>query len=125
MVDEFLGLACQAQRGLPVVIGRLFNTTGPRQTGQYGMVVSRFVSQALRGEPITVYGDGQQSRCFCDVEDVVRALILLAECPEAVGQVFNVGSADEVTILDLARRVLAPLDRLGRSPGSRGCGGTS
>jgi UDP-glucose 4-epimerase len=122
MVDEFLGLAYHAQRGLPVVIARLFNIAGSRQTGRYGMVVPRFVSQALRGEPITVYGDGQQSRCFCDVEDVVRGLILLAECPEAVGQVFNVGSADEVTILDLARRVLSTLDRLDgrRSPGGNG-----
>jgi UDP-glucose 4-epimerase len=121
MVDEFLGLAYHAQRGLPVVIPRLFNTTGPRQTGRYGMVVPRFVDQALRGEPLTVYGDGRQSRCFCDVDDVVRALVQLAECPEAVGQVFNVGSADEVTILDLARRVLASVDRLS----GRGSSGTA
>jgi UDP-glucose 4-epimerase len=112
MVDEFLGLAYHAQRGLPVVIARFFNTAGPRQTGRYGMVVPRFVNQALQGEPLTVYGDGQQSRCFCDVDDVVRALVRLAECPEAVGQVFNVGSSDEVTVLDLARRVLATVDRL-------------
>lgn len=122
MVDEFLGLAYHVQRGLPVVIARLFNTTGPRQTGRYGMVVPRFVSQALRGEPITVYADGQQSRCFCDVEDVVRALMLLAESPEAVGQVFNVGSADEVTILDLARHVLAVVDRLSGGRSSVGDG---
>ena len=109
-VDEFLGLAYHRQMGLPVVIFRLFNTVGPRQTGRYGMVVPRFVQQALRGEPLTVYGDGQQTRCFCDVEDAVRAIIGLAECPEAVGQVFNVGSTEEVTILDLARRVLALVD---------------
>jgi len=106
-VDEFLGLAYHRQMALPVVIFRLFNTVGPRQTGQYGMVVPRFVQQALRGEALTVYGDGQQTRCFCDVEDSVRAVIGLAECPEAVGQVFNVGSTDEVTILELAEKVLA------------------
>lgn len=106
MVDEFLGLAYHRQKGLPVVVFRLFNTVGPRQTGQYGMVVPRFVQQALRGEPITVYGDGQQSRCFMDVRDAVRALIGLAESPRAVGQVFNIGTSHEITILDLAREVL-------------------
>lgn len=105
-VDEFLGLAYHRQMGLPVVIFRLFNTVGPRQTGQYGMVVPRFVRQALQGKPLTVYGDGQQSRCFCDVADVVRALIGLAEGAGAVGQVYNVGSTEEVTILELAERVL-------------------
>ena len=104
-VDEFLGLAYHKQRDLPVVIFRLFNTVGPRQTGRYGMVVPRFVQQALAGEPITVYGDGSQSRCFCNVQDVVQALVLLMETPEAVGQVFNVGSTEEVTILELAQRV--------------------
>ena len=104
-VDEFLGLAYHKQKGLPVVIFRLFNTVGPRQTGRYGMVVPRFVQQALAGAPITVYGDGSQSRCFCNVADVVRALVLLLETPEAVGQVFNVGSTEEVTILELAQRV--------------------
>jgi len=106
-LDEFLGLAYHKQKELPVVIFRLFNTVGPRQTGRYGMVVPRFVQQALAGEPITVYGDGSQSRCFCNVTDVVRALILLMETPTAVGQVFNVGSTEEVTILELARRVQA------------------
>lgn len=106
MVDEFLALAYHRERGLPVVIFRLFNTVGPRQTGRYGMVIPRFVGQALRGEPLTVYGDGQQSRCFLHVHDAVEALIRLAECPDAVGQVFNVGSTEEVTILDLARKVL-------------------
>ncbi len=109
-LDEFLALAYHQQRGLPVVIFRLFNTVGPRQTGRYGMVVPRLVEQALRGEHLTVYGDGCQSRCFCDVEDVVRALIGLAENPRAVGLVFNVGSTHEVTILELARKVLEVVD---------------
>jgi len=107
MVDEFLGLAYQREIGLPVVIARLFNTVGPRQTGRYGMVVPRFVKQALQGEPITVYGDGQQSRCFCDVADVVRAISGLMAHPGAAGHVFNVGSTEEVTIEALARRVKA------------------
>ncbi|MFQ5343328.1 MAG: GDP-mannose 4,6-dehydratase [Anaerolineae bacterium] len=105
-VDEFLGLAYHKQKELPVVVFRLFNTVGPRQTGRYGMVIPRFVRQTLAGQPLTVYGDGQQSRCFCDVADVVRAIIGLAEEPQAVGQVFNVGSTHEITILDLARKVL-------------------
>ena len=91
MVDEFLSLAYYRQYQLPVVNFRLFNTIGPRQTGRYGMVVPSFVRQALAGEPITVYGDGQQARCFCDVTDAVRALLALAECPTAVGQLFNIG----------------------------------
>lgn len=107
MIDEFLGLAYHREVGLPVVIARLFNTIGPRQTGRYGMVVPRFVQQALRGEPITVYGDGQQSRCFCDVADVVRAIQGLMRHPDAVGRVFNVGSTEEVTIEALAHRVKA------------------
>ena len=106
-VDEFLALAYYRQMGLPIVIFRLFNTVGPRQTGQYGMVVPRFVQRALRKEPLAVYGDGKQTRCFCDVEDTVRAIIGLAECPEAVGEVFNVGSTEEVSILDLAHTVLS------------------
>jgi UDP-glucose 4-epimerase len=107
MVDEFLGLAYQREYGLPVVPFRLFNTVGPRQTGRYGMVIPRFVGQALRGEPITVYGDGNQSRCFCDVSDVVRALIGLAQHPEAPGQVYNIGGCEEVTIQELAEQVKA------------------
>jgi nucleoside-diphosphate-sugar epimerase len=106
-VDEFLGLAYHSQYGLPVVVMRLFNTVGPRQTGRYGMVVPRFVRQALKGEPLTVYGDGSQSRCFSDVADVTRAIAQLAEEREAVGQVFNVGSTEEVTIRELAERVIA------------------
>ncbi|HEV8308804.1 MAG TPA: NAD-dependent epimerase/dehydratase family protein [Methylomirabilota bacterium] len=106
-IDEFLGLAYHQERGLPVVIIRFFNTVGPRQTGRYGMVVPRFVRQALDGQPITVYGDGRQSRCFTDVEDAVRATIALALSSEVAGQVFNVGSAQEVTITELAERVRA------------------
>lgn len=110
-VDEFLGLAYHKQHELPVVVVRLFNTVGPRQSGQYGMVIPRFVEQALAGRPLTVYGDGQQSRCFCNVRDVVAALMGLIECPAAVGEVFNVGSTDEVTIVALARRILTLTDR--------------
>jgi UDP-glucose 4-epimerase len=106
-IDEFMGLAYYRQFGLPVVVMRFFNTVGPRQTGQYGMVVPRFVQQALRNEPITVYGDGLQSRCFGDVDDVVGAVHQLAEHPDAVGQVFNIGSTQEVSILGLAERVIA------------------
>ncbi|MBN1658612.1 MAG: GDP-mannose 4,6-dehydratase [Anaerolineae bacterium] len=106
-VDEFLALAYHKQMGLPVVVFRLFNTVGPRQTGRYGMVVPRFVEQALAGQPLGVYGDGTQARCFLHVADAVRAIIALAGCPEATGEVFNVGSTEEVSILDLARRVVA------------------
>lgn len=106
-MDEFLALAYAKQHALPVVIMRFFNTVGPRQTGRYGMVVPRFVRQALLNEPITVYGDGAQSRCFTYVGDVVRAIIGLATTPEALGQVFNIGSQEEVTIEALARRTIA------------------
>jgi len=105
-VDEFLGLAYNRQFGLPVVIMRLFNTIGPRQTGQYGMVVPRFIRQALTDTPITVYGDGQQTRCFCDVADVVRAVASLINEPKALGEVLNIGSTEEVTIKELAERVI-------------------
>ncbi|HZU41788.1 MAG TPA: GDP-mannose 4,6-dehydratase [Terriglobales bacterium] len=104
-VDEFLALAYHNTRGLPVIIARMFNTTGPRQTGRYGMVLPRFVDQALRGEPITVFGSGNQSRCFADVSDSVRALLLLIDEPQAVGQVFNVGNPEEISIYNLAREV--------------------
>ncbi len=107
MVDEFLGLAYQREFGLPVVVVRLFNTVGPRQTGRYGMVIPRFVGQALRGEPLTVYGDGTQSRCFCDVRDVVQALIGLTQHTDAAGRVYNVGSTEEITIRALAQRIIA------------------
>jgi UDP-glucose 4-epimerase len=105
MVDEFLGLAYQREYGLDVTILRLFNTVGPRQTGRYGMVIPRFVRQALRGEPLTVFGDGTQSRCFCDVRDVVQAIIALSHHPEATGRVFNIGNTEEVSIRALAERV--------------------
>lgn len=104
-LDEFLALAYHRERGLPVIIARLFNTVGPRQTGRYGMVIPRFVSQALAGGPITVYGDGTQTRAFCHVSDTVRALMGLAADERAVGQVFNVGSDAELTINELAERV--------------------
>lgn len=106
MVDEFLGLAYHRQYKLPVVVFRLFNTIGPRQTGQYGMVLPRFVRQALRDEPLTVYGDGRQKRCFCDIRDVVPGLVRLSQLPEAVGTVFNVGSQEEISINELARTVI-------------------
>ena len=104
-MDEFLALAHWVEAKLPVTICRLFNTVGPRQTGQYGMVVPRFVRQALRGEPITVYGDGTQTRCFAHVQDVVNALVKLMESKAAKGQVVNIGNAEEVTIMQLAERV--------------------
>ncbi|HQU73833.1 MAG TPA: GDP-mannose 4,6-dehydratase [Calditrichia bacterium] len=105
-IDEFLALAYHKEMDLPVVIVRLFNTVGPRQSDQYGMVVPRFVTQALKGEPITVYGDGEQSRCFCHVKDVVRALTTLMEHEAAVSEIFNIGSQEEVTIMQLAKRVI-------------------
>jgi UDP-glucose 4-epimerase len=104
-LDEFLALAHWQESRLPVVIARLFNTVGPRQTGRYGMVVPRFVAQGLAGEPITVYGDGTQSRCFAHVADVVDALIRLLNEPRAFGQVFNIGNDEEITIGRLAERV--------------------
>jgi UDP-glucose 4-epimerase len=107
MLDEFLGLAYFHEHGLPVVPFRLFNTVGPRQTGRYGMVVPRFMEAALAGDPIDVYGDGTQSRCFCDVADIVRALVGLAFHPDAPGTVFNVGATEETTILALAEKTKA------------------
>jgi len=106
-IDEFLALAYWRERGLPVIIARLFNTVGPRQTGQYGMVIPNFVQQALAGRPIRVFGDGQQTRSFTYVGDVVRALIGLAGEPRAVGQVFNIGNPEEISMLELAHRVRA------------------
>jgi UDP-glucose 4-epimerase len=104
-IDEFLAIAYWKEKKLPTVVGRLFNTVGPRQTGQYGMVIPNFVRQALAGAPITVYGDGKQSRCFTHVSDVVRALIGLMDQPEAYGQVYNIGNNQEITIVDLAKQV--------------------
>lgn len=106
MVDEFLALAYHDQYGLPAVICRFFNTVGPRQTGQYGMVVPRFVRWALAGEDIKVYGTGKQSRCFCNVTDIVGAMIKLMDCPEAVGEVINVGTEESVTIEGLADKII-------------------
>lgn len=105
LLDEFLAMAYWREKQLPVHVVRLFNTVGPRQTGRYGMVVPRFVQAAVGGGPIAIYGDGKQSRCFCHVSDVVRALVALPRYPEAVGQIYNIGSTEEVTILELAQRV--------------------
>lgn len=105
-LDEYLALAYWKERGLPVVVGRLFNTVGPRQTGRYGMVIPNFVQQALAGQPVTVYGDGTQRRCFCHVADVVAALADLMTCEEAYGRVFNVGSTEEISMVELAERVI-------------------
>ena len=104
-IDEFLAIAYWKEKKVPTVIVRLFNTVGPRQTGQYGMVIPSFVDQALTGSPITVYGDGTQSRCFTHVSDVVGALMKLIEHPQAVGQVYNIGSTTEITIEQLAERI--------------------
>ena len=106
-IDEFLGLAYWKERKLPIVIVRFFNTVGPRQTGQYGMVIPNFVRQALAGEAITVFGDGTQSRAFTHVTDVVHALIALMQEPKAIGQVINIGNTEEITMTALAERVRA------------------
>jgi len=105
LIDEFLALAYWKERKLPVIIVRLFNTVGPRQTGQYGMVIPNLVRQALAGQPITVFGDGEQSRSFTYVGDVVRAMVALIDEPAAVGQVFNIGNGQEITINALANRI--------------------
>src|SRR5712675_447317 len=104
-LDEFLALSYWKEKGLPVVIARLFNTVGPRQTGRYGMVLPNFVGQALEGAPITVYGNGQQSRCFCDVRDAVEGLTRLIDTPRSIGEVINVGNTEEISIEALARLV--------------------
>jgi UDP-glucose 4-epimerase len=105
MIDEFLALAYWKERKLPIIVVRFFNTVGPRQTGQYGMVVPNFVRQALTGEPITVFGDGTQSRSFTYVGDVVKAVVALINEPRAVGEVFNIGNGEEISIENLARRI--------------------
>ena len=104
-IDEFLALAYWREKKLPTTIVRLFNTVGPRQTGRYGMVIPTFVKQALAGRPITVYGDGKQTRCFGYVGDVVGALIKLMDTTDSIGQVFNIGSTEEISILQLAEKV--------------------
>jgi UDP-glucose 4-epimerase len=110
LMDEFLALAHASERGLPVVIARLFNTVGARQTGRYGMVLPRFIAAARSGQPLRVFGDGRQTRCFCFVSDTVEALIRLQNCPAARGEVFNVGGTEEVSMLDLARLVIDTLN---------------
>ncbi|RKY23559.1 MAG: nucleoside-diphosphate sugar epimerase [Planctomycetota bacterium] len=105
-IDEFLGLAFYQQYGLRVVVARFFNIIGPRQTGQYGMVAPRFVKRALRDEPISIYGNGQQKRCFCYVDDVVEASVALMNCKEATGKVYNIGSTEEITIEGLADKII-------------------
>jgi len=105
-IDEILAYTYWREKGLETVIVRLFNTVGPRQTGSYGMVIPRFVSQALRNEPITVYGTGEQTRCFCFVGDVVKGMVALCDNSHAYGRVFNLGGNEEVSMLDLARRIV-------------------
>jgi UDP-glucose 4-epimerase len=106
-VDEYLAMGYYQERQLPVVIVRCFNTCGPRQSGAYGMVLPRFVQQALRNEPMLVFGDGKQTRCFSSVGDVVRGTLMLADEPRAFGQVFNIGTEEEISVIDLARKVKA------------------
>src|SRR5436190_15719052 len=110
LMDEFLALAYWQERSLPVTIARLFNTVGPRQTGRYGMVLPRFVAAALKNEPLRVFGTGEQTRCFCDVQDAVEALVRLKDSPKAPGQVFNIGSTEEISILALARKIIELLN---------------
>ena len=109
LMDEFLALAHAKEHGTPVVIARLFNTVGPRQTGQYGMVLPRFIQAARLGRPLRVYGDGRQTRCFCAVQDTVEALVRLQGCPAARGEIFNVGSTEEISIGGLAQMVVGLL----------------
>ncbi|MEK7781289.1 MAG: NAD-dependent epimerase/dehydratase family protein, partial [Verrucomicrobiota bacterium] len=109
LMDEFLALAYAKEYELPVVIARMFNTVGPRQTGRFGMVLPRFIAAARQNEPVRVFGDGQQSRCFCYVLDTVEALVRLMKAPAAAGQIFNIGSTEEITIRELAQRVIETL----------------
>ena len=106
-IDEFLALAYWKEKKLPATVIRLFNTVGPRQTGQYGMVIPTFVQQALEGKPLTVYGDGSQTRCFCHVHDVIQAIYKVSQEDKALGQVYNIGTDEEVSIMELARRVIS------------------
>jgi UDP-glucose 4-epimerase len=107
--DEFFALACGREKNLPVIVARLFNTVGPRQTGRYGMVLPRFIAAAKENKPLSVFGDGRQTRCFCLVNDVVEALVRLKDCIPARGEIFNVGGTEEVSILELAERVVKTL----------------
>jgi len=104
--DEFLSLAYYRENGLPTIITRLFNTVGNRQTGSYGMVIPRLVQQALNNEPITIFGDGEQIRCFTDVSDVIKGMVTLMSSDDAIGQVFNIGSHNEISILNLAKKII-------------------
>lgn len=113
-VDEILAYTYWREKSLPTVIVRLFNTVGPRQTGAYGMVIPRFIQQALRGEPLTIYGDGKQSRCFLHVKDAVKAILALMEHPNAAGEAFNLGSQEEITIEQLAKQVIELTGSLSR-----------
>lgn len=110
LTDEFLALAYAREQHLPVIIARLFNTVGPRQTGRYGMVLPRFIAAAQKSEPLRVFGDGAQTRCFCLVHDVVEALVRLRHCENAGGEIFNIGSTEEISILELAKLVIHTLD---------------
>jgi len=110
LTDEFLALAYAREKSLPVIIARLFNTVGPRQTGRYGMVLPRFIAAAKKDEPLKVFGDGKQTRCFCHVSDAVEALVRLRHCAKARGEIFNVGGTEEIGMLDLARLVVKTLD---------------
>jgi UDP-glucose 4-epimerase len=109
LTDEFLALAYAREKNLPVTIARLFNTVGPRQTGRYGMVLPRFIAAAKKNEPLKVFGDGKQSRCFCLVNDVVEALVRLQDCRKARGEIFNIGGTEEVSMLELAQLVVKTL----------------
>ncbi|MGH7953021.1 MAG: NAD-dependent epimerase/dehydratase family protein [Limisphaerales bacterium] len=109
LTDEFLALACAREKKLPVIIARLFNTVGPRQTGRYGMVLPRFISAAKKNQPLKVFGDGKQTRCFCLVNDVVESLVRLRNCESARGEIFNVGGTEEISILELAKLVVKTL----------------
>jgi len=110
LLDEFYLMAYYRNMGLPGTVVRFFNTVGPRQTGQYGMVVPRFVKAALADQTLKVYGTGEQSRCFCHVFDTVRALVALAECPESIGKIYNIGSTHVVSIMELAQKVISQLN---------------
>jgi UDP-glucose 4-epimerase len=114
LTDEFLALACAREKKLPVIIARLFNTVGPRQTGRYGMVLPRFIAAAKAGEPLRVFGDGAQTRCFCSVHDVVETLVRLQNCAKARGEIFNVGGTEELSILNLAKLVVETLGSLSK-----------
>ena len=112
LTDEFFALACAREKNLPVIICRLFNTVGPRQTGRYGMVLPRFIASAKKNKPLAVYGDGKQTRCFCLVSDAVEALVRLMDCKKARGEIFNVGGTEEISIVELAELVVKTLDSM-------------